>query len=29
MNFWDAYYLEKIQEMKARRKARLEEAGRL
>jgi len=29
MNFWDAYYLERIQEMKARRKAELEEAGRL
>ena len=29
MEFLDAYYLEKIQEMKARRKAELEEAGRL
>jgi len=29
MRFWDAYYLEKIQKMKARRKAELEEAGRL
>ena len=29
MEFWDAYYLEKIQEMKARRKAELEEAGKL
>jgi len=29
MQFWDAYYLEKIQEMKARRKAELEEVGRL
>jgi len=29
MQFWDAYYLEKIQEMKARRKAELQEAGRL
>jgi len=29
MRFWDAYYLEKIQEMKTRRKAELEEAGRL
>jgi len=29
VEFWDAYYLEKIQEMKARRRAELEEAGRL
>jgi hypothetical protein len=29
MQFWDAYYLEKIQEMKARRKAELEAAGKL
>jgi hypothetical protein len=29
MEFWDAYYLEKIQEMKARRRAELEEAGKL
>ena len=29
MEFWDAYYLEKIQDMKARRKAELEEAGKL
>ena len=29
MKFWDAYYLEKIQEMKARRRAELEEAGKL
>jgi len=29
MEFWDAYYLEKIQEMKAQRKAELEEAGKL
>jgi len=29
MQFWDAYYLAKIQEMKARRKAELEEAGKL
>jgi len=29
MEFWDAYYLAKIQEMKARRKAELEEAGKL
>jgi len=29
MEFWDAHYLEKIQRMKARRKAELEEAGRL
>lgn len=29
MEFWDAYYLEKIQKMKARRKAELEEAGKL
>jgi hypothetical protein len=29
MEFWDAYYLEKIQEMKAWRKAELEEAGKL
>lgn len=29
MEFWDAHYLEKIQEMKARRKAELEEAGKL
>ena len=29
MDFWDAYYLEKIQNMKARRKAELEEAGKL
>ena len=29
MEFWDAYYLEKIQEMKARRKAELEEAGKI
>jgi len=29
MEFWDAYYLEKIQEMKAKRKAELEEAGKL
>jgi hypothetical protein len=29
MQFWDAYYLEKIQVMKARRKAELEEAGKL
>lgn len=29
MEFWDAHYLEKIQKMKALRKAELEEAGRL
>ena len=29
MEFWDAWYLEKIQEMKARRKAELEDAGKL
>lgn len=29
MEFRDAYYLEKIQEMKAQRKAELEEAGKL
>jgi len=29
VEFWDAYYLEKIQEMKAQRKAELEEAGKL
>jgi len=29
MQFWDAYYLEKIQAMKAKRKAELEEAGKL
>jgi hypothetical protein len=29
MQFWDAYYLEKIQEMKALRKAELQEAGKL
>ncbi len=29
MEFWDAYYLEKIQEMKAQRKAEFEEAGKL
>ena len=29
MEFWDAYYLERIQEMKARRKAELEEADKL
>ena len=29
MEFWDAWYLEKIQEMKARRKAELEDAGTL
>lgn len=29
MEFWDAYYLEKIQAMKARRRAELEEAGKL
>jgi hypothetical protein len=29
MEFWDAWYLGKIQEMKARRKAELEEAGKL
>ena len=29
MLFWDAYYLEKIQEMKAQRKAELEEVGKL
>ena len=29
MEFWDAHYLEKIQAMKARRKAELEEAGKL
>jgi hypothetical protein len=29
MEFWDAWYLEKIQEMKARRRAELEEAGKL
>jgi len=29
MEFWDAWYLEKIQEMEARRKAELEEAGKL
>ena len=29
MQFWDAYYLAKIQEMKARRRAELEEAGKL
>jgi hypothetical protein len=29
MEFWDAYYLEKIQEMKAQRKAELEETGKL
>jgi len=28
VQFWDAWYLEKIQEMKARRKAELEEAGK-
>jgi len=29
MQFWDAYYLEKIQKIKAQRKAELEEAGKL
>lgn len=29
MQFWDAHYLEKIQEMKALRKAELQEAGSL
>ncbi len=29
MEFWDAWYLEKIQEMKAQRKAELEEVGEL
>jgi len=29
MQFWDAYYLERIQKMKARRKAEMEEAGKL
>ena len=29
MEFWDTWYLEKIEAMKARRKARLEEAGKL
>jgi hypothetical protein len=29
MQFWDAYYLDRIQEMKARHKAELEEAGKL
>jgi hypothetical protein len=29
MEFWDAWYLEKIQEMKAQRKAELEEVGKL
>jgi hypothetical protein len=29
MSFWDVYYLEKIQEMKARRRAELEEGGKL
>jgi len=29
MELWDAWYLEKIQEMKAQRKAELEEAGKL
>jgi hypothetical protein len=29
MEFWDAYYLEKIQEMKARRKAELEDVGKM
>lgn len=29
MESWDAYYLEKIQEMKARRRADLEAVGRL
>jgi len=29
MEFWDAYYLEKIQKMKARRKAELEEKRKL
>ena len=29
MQFWDAYYLEKIQEMKAQRKADMEGAGKL
>jgi len=29
MQFWDAWYLEKIQEMKAQRKAELEAAGKL
>lgn len=28
MEFWDAHYLEKIQAMKARRRAELEEAGK-
>ena len=28
MEFWDAYYLEKIQEMKAWRKAELEEVDK-
>jgi len=29
VQFWNAWYLEKIQEMKAQRKAELEEAGKL
>ena len=29
VQFWDTYYLEKIQEMKAQRKAELEEVGEL
>ena len=29
VEFWDAYYLERIQRMKTRRKAELEEAGLL
>ena len=29
MEFWDAWYLEKIQEMKAQRKAELEEVGEI
>jgi len=29
MQFWDAYYLEKIQEKKAKRKEELKEAGKL
>jgi hypothetical protein len=29
MEFWDTWYLEKIQEMKAQRKAELEEVSKL
>lgn len=29
MQFWDTYYLDKIQKMKARRRAELEEEGKL